>query len=295
MHDPLAGIEAKLQRGDHHLERIEMEVAAFLYSKPWKVAFERDRDRGLHWQVASFVIERHPPTGWSIRVGEAVHQYRASLDHLMTDLSRLRRPKLRVDKSPNFPICPSPGQFWAKKADTGHIPATSIKRAVRLEHFAELERLQPKKPEDLHGSGELSAPMALAVLRWIDDLDKHATVRPGFIAPKSIHYNSLWSIGNYGDIVIGATDPDFEEIYRAFDPLDDGAQLYRARFRIPSRTQMNVPMTIEPDVNFGMAPYEWVTLEVIRGCFIWVRRIIERFREITPEFQIGAHLERPSS
>jgi hypothetical protein len=44
-------------------------------------------------------------------------------------------------------------------------------------------------------------------------------------------------------------------------------------------------MTIEPDVSFGMAPYEWVTLEVLGACFIWVRRIIERFREITPEFR----------
>jgi hypothetical protein len=59
---------------------------------------------------------------------------------------------------------------------------------------------------------------------------------------------------------------------------------------------MSVPMTIEPDVNFGTVPYAWVTLEILRVCFASVRQIIDRFREITPEFQIatGVHLEPPS-
>jgi hypothetical protein len=211
--DPLAGIVSKFQRGDHHLERVELEVAAFLYSKPWQVAFERDRERGRDWWLATFAIERYPPAEWSIRVGEAVHQYRAGLDHLMTALATLRRPQFanRPDRTPNFPICPEPGQFWVA-SDTGHIPAKSIKGDVRPEHFAELERLQPKQPEDLHGSSEITVPMALAILRWMDDFDKHATMRPGFIAPKRVSYHPLWSIGNYGNIDPEGGDPDSEQI-----------------------------------------------------------------------------------
>lgn len=249
MTDPLAGIAAKLERGEHHFKRVELEVAAFLQSNPWQVAFERDPDRGHDWYIAWFVIERHPPAEWSIRVGEAVHQYRSVLDHLMTELSRLRHRGyvLRPDRTKNFPIHPTPGEFWAE-TKPGRSPAKTISREVRAEHFTELERLQPKKPEDMHGSSELSAPAALAVLRWMDDLDKHATVRPGFIAPKSIRYNAFWSVGNYGDIHVDAGDPDFEEIYRPFDPLNHGAQLYRARFRFGP--QMSVPMTIEPDAPF---------------------------------------------
>lgn len=284
--DPLAGIVGKLDRGDHHLKRVQVEVAAFLYSNPWKVAFERDRQRGANWYLARFVIERYPPPEWSIRVGEAVHQYRSSLDHLMTELARLQRPVYirRPDRSPNFPICTQPGQFWAK-SDTGHIPANTVRRAVRPEHFTELERLQPKQPEDLRGpGGKISAPMALGLLRWMDDLDKHATLRPGFIAPKSITYHAFWSIGNYGDVDPDAGDPDFEEIYKPLGPLDHSTKLYRAKFRFGPH--MSVPMTIEPDVSFGMAPYEWVTIEVLWACFSWVRRIIDRFREVTPEFNV---------
>lgn len=282
--EPLAGILAKLERGDHHLKRLKPEIAAFLYSNPWHVSFERDPQRGRKsWYLARFVVERDPPAEWSIRVGEAVHQYRAGLDHLMTELARLRHPVYvrRPDRSPNFPICPTPGQFWAK-SETGRIPATSIRKAVRPEHFAELERLQPKKPEDLHESSGLAAPMALALLRWMDDLDKHATVRPGFIAPRSVTYHAYWSVGNYGDVP-DAGDSDFEEIYSPLNPLNNGTQLYRARFRFGP--QMSVPMTIEPDISFGMAPYEWVTLEVLRACFSWVRRIVDDFRAITPEFR----------
>jgi hypothetical protein len=282
--DRLAGISAKLERGDHHFERVELEVAAFLYSNPWKVAFQRDPQRGLNWWLATFAIERYPPAEWSIRVGEAVHQYRSALDHLMTELSRLRHKGyiLRPDRSKNFPIYPTPGEFWAE-TEPGHSPAKTVGKEVRAEHFAELERLQPKQPKDMEGSGELPAPLALALLRWVDDLDKHAAVRPSFIAPKSVKYHALWSVGNYGNIDIGAEDTDWVELWKAFAPLHHGTQLYSARFRFGP--QMSVPMTIEPDVNFGMAPHEWITLETLRGCFEWVRRIIDRFREITPEFR----------
>lgn len=287
--DHLAGIWAKLQRGDHHLERVEMEVAAFLYSKPWTVAFKPEPQRGRMWYTASFVIKRKPPADWSIRLGEAVHQYRSGLDHLMTELVLLRHPGRRPDKTVNFPICSNPGQFWAPAEIGGHAPAVPVKEGVRAKHFTELERLQPKEPEDMQGSGELSVPMALAIVRRIDDFDKHATVRPGFIAPKSIHYNSLWAIGNYGDILINSPDPDpdFEEIYTPFETLNNGAQLYYARFRFPptqDSSNMSVPMVIEPDVSFGIPPYPWITLQAVRRSFELVRRIIDRFREITPEF-----------
>jgi hypothetical protein len=284
MTDPLGGIVDKCHRGDHHLERVGFEVSSFLHSRPWHVAIERDPDRGRDWHIAQFIIERNPPAEWSIRVGEAVHQYRSGLDHLMTALSRLRHATYvaRPDRSPNFPIFPAPGQFWAR-SDTGRIPANSVRKEVRPEHFTELERLQPRKPEDLRGSGELGAQLALAILRWMDDLDKHAIVRPGFIAPKAITYHAYWNIGNYGDLDPDTLNADFEEIYQPLGPLDHGTQLYRARLRFGP--QMSSPMTIEPDVSFGMEPYEWVTLDVLRGRFVWVRRIIDRFREITPEFQ----------
>lgn len=284
MNEPLAGILAKLQRGDHHLERLELEVAAFLYSKPWHVAFERQPQRGPRWWLATFMIERYPPSEWSIRLGEAVHQYRSSLDHLMTDLARLRHKGYvaRPDRTPNFPIHPTPGSFWLPN-EAGRVPAGSIRKEVRAKHFTELERLQPKKPEDLRGSGEMVAPLALAVLRWMDDLDKHATLRPGFIGPKSVHYSALWNHGNTDDIDPEIDHLDFEEIYRPLDPLYHGAKLYMARFRY--NPGMDVPMAIEPGVSFGMLPYDWVTLESIRACFVWVRRIVARFREITPEFR----------
>lgn len=294
--DPLAGIATKLQRGDHHFEGVELEVAAFLHSNPWKVAFKRDPQRGRDWWLATFDIERYPPPEWTIRVGEAVHQYRSALDHLMTELSRLRHKRyiLRPDGSENFPICDKPGEFWAE-TKPGHSPARTIRKEVWSKHFTELERLQPKQPEDIHGSGELPVASALGVLRWIDNLDKHATVRPSFIAPKRVSYNPFWSIGNYGDVPLDSPgDPDSHELWKPFGPLDHGTKLYSARFRFGP--QMSVPMTIEPDVNFGMPPYDWVTLEVLRACFVWVHRIIDRFRDITPEFQppFDVHLERPS-
>src|SRR5207249_2036789 len=112
MTDPLAGIVCKLDRGFEHLVEVECEVAAFLDSKPWHIAFEDDPEPG--WTLARFAVEREPPLQLSVIAGEAVAQFHSSLDHLMTELAILRRPQLRFrpDRSPNFPIYPRPGEFW---------------------------------------------------------------------------------------------------------------------------------------------------------------------------------------
>lgn len=288
MTDPLAGIVAKLNRGDHHLERLMTERAAFLYDQPWEIAFKQEHHVGWQWFLATFEIKRDPPAEWSIRVGEAVHQYRAGLDHLMTQLVWLRHPGVRADRTSNFPILPEPGSFWSTTA-TGRSPADSIRADVLPHHFAALERLQPKSVKRPRGQRGMSVHYALALLKWLDDMDKHALVRPSFIGPERVTLHTYWHGGDNVEL----ENTKWEQLYEPFvDPLEHGTKLYRAQ--LVHGPRMSVPMTIEPDVNFGSPPaFPWVTLDSVRTSFDWVRRIITRFRRITPEFRASRDIARP--
>jgi len=273
MTDPLAGIVAKLGRGDHHLAKLEVERAAFLYDKPWDIAFKRQPQAGWQWFLATFEIKRDPPAEWSIRLGEAVHQYRDSLDHLMTQLVWLRHPGVRADRTGNFPIYHEPGSFWSAPA-TGRSPADSIKEDVRPAHFAALARLQPKAVMRARRQSGMSVHYALALLKWLDDMDKHALVRPGFIGPERVTVHAFWHGGGNPEL----ENTKWQQLYEPFvDPLEHGSKLYRAQ--LVHGPGMSVPMTIEPDVNFGSpSDFPWVTLNSVRTSFQWVRRIIARFR-----------------
>lgn len=280
MTDPLAGLLAKLNRGDELLDQLDVQRAAFLYDKPWEVAFKREPQAGWQWFLATFEIKRDPPIEWSIRLGEAVHQYRSGLDHLMTELVWLRRPGIRADRTGNFPICARPGSFWATPA-MGRSPAEHVRKQVRPEHFSALERLQPKDSKRSRRPTGMSVHYALALLKWLDDMDKHALVRPSFIGPERVTMHTYWHGGGNAEL----ENSKWQQLYQPFvDPFEHGTKLYIAQ--LVHGPRHGVPMTIEPDVNFGSTPaFPWVTLGSVRSSFQWVRRIVTRFRRITPEFR----------
>lgn len=269
--DRLAGIVGKLDRGFEHLKEVEGQVANFFEDTPWAIAHKPDAEPG--WLVATFDIKREPPLQLSIVAGEAVAQFHSSLDHLMTELAILRLPQIRrrPDRAPNFPIYPDPGEFWRPGRDGTRSAATRVGGEVRAEHFTELERLQPRNPEDLlDGDGHLTVARALAITRWINNLNKHATVRPAFFGPRRV--------GSHTDPNVA----EFEWIYEPGMRLYPDTKLYRAKF--VGEPEMGMPMTVEPDLSFGTRPFEWVTLGTIHACGEWVRWIVDRFRALTPEF-----------
>lgn len=281
--DPLAGVVGKLDRGFAHLEEAERKVAAFLHEKPWHITHKADPKRG--WKTGVFVIEREPPLEWSILIGEAMGQFHSSLDHLMTELARLRHTGYikRPDRSPNFPICSSPGEFWRVSAMTGKVPANAVRRAVRPEHFAELERVQPREPEDVRPrGGGWTFPLALFVIRASDNVNKHATVRPALMSPREANYREV--------------DPNilgFDPIWEPMAPLYNGTKLYRVKFA--GKPEVGVPFDVVPEVDFAMSPLHWLPIDTIRMCGESVARIVQRFRTVTPEFDRRSHETPPES
>ena len=82
--DALAGIRAKLDRANAHLESINGEVQAFRKRQPYRVEGQFDAQRGGY--VFKLHIVERPPIAWGVLSGELVHNVRSALDNLVWEL-----------------------------------------------------------------------------------------------------------------------------------------------------------------------------------------------------------------
>jgi hypothetical protein len=266
---PLAGIEAKIDRGFEHLAELEAEVGSFFRDNPYRIAHERDGDTG--WHIAAFRIDHEPPIRLGIVAGEALGQFRSALDHLTTQMAILRRPGPST-RHDNFPIHLTREEFLKKPGPGGKSPRARIRHAVRPAHFALIESWQPYQPVQRDPTGRLSEQRALAVLQWFTNLDKHELVRPAFVAAQGIRVHQEPNVSGFD----WTMDPEAN--------LHDETHLYRVQFMDESKMDMDKPMRLTIDLTFGEGSYPWVSPETVLGCGDRIRDIVESFRRITPEF-----------
>jgi hypothetical protein len=81
---PLAGVLAKLNRAQEHLEALHSQLPAFLDRKPHRFSAELDPER-RRYSMRVTILE-DPPLEWSIIVGDIAHNLRSALDHLAWQL-----------------------------------------------------------------------------------------------------------------------------------------------------------------------------------------------------------------
>lgn len=94
------GCLAKLDRADEHLEALSAETLAFLRSRPIELRGEMDKDIGRY--SVRIRLKERPPVRLGLIVGDAVHNLRAALDHLATNLAILGGAKTRSKTSFQF-------------------------------------------------------------------------------------------------------------------------------------------------------------------------------------------------
>lgn len=116
------------------------------------------------------VFQRRPPLlHWGTIVGDIVHNLRASLDHIVYNISYRRDPAtFENDNTTAFPICDTPSAFVGPKRRDWE-PRHEI-RGLPDDAKAIIEALQPYH----RGDDMLMDP--LRILREMDDIDKHRTV-----------------------------------------------------------------------------------------------------------------------
>lgn len=166
MEPSLKGPRAKLDRANEHLRLLDSETAAFYEGtaaegKPYVVESEFRPDSSEY--VFYVNPKREPPLRLGILLGDFAHNLRSALDHLVCQLALLNGP---TDCSTTqFPICFTESRF--KEV------AGNWLKGVAPRHRAAIKRAQP------YECGE-PEKHALAILDWVDRIDKHRSVHPAF-------------------------------------------------------------------------------------------------------------------
>ena len=157
----LSSAWAKFHRAEEHINTFEAEAAAWLNLKPYRVTIEHNVDFSCYWATIQTI---HIPNleRWSLVIGDAVHNLRCALDHLVYAIAIFRtqmNPPPRKKKW-FFPIRYDVASF--QSALTDHKIA-KLGTAV----CKEIERFQP------YNRRHDTLPPLLGILRIFDDSDKH--------------------------------------------------------------------------------------------------------------------------
>jgi hypothetical protein len=171
MPDPFDEIEAKIDRAGEHIDALNGEIRHWAEGNPYSIEAE-PKGQSTHHRIYVRLHEVPDVRRWGLLLGDAVHNMRSALDHLVYALA------IRVtgqDPPPGFDrlqfvIVDDPsdwkGQMWHLK------PLSDEMRAL-------IESVQPYKTTPLDR-------VQYDLLRWLrelDDADKHRVIRPVFIAP----------------------------------------------------------------------------------------------------------------
>ena len=139
--------------------------------KPYRFVSKVDVETSRY--LLRIVIEREPPVGWSLIVGDFVQNLRAALDHLVWQLVRANGQQ--PGRSIAFPIFDQEPPMRR-----GHRERERWKAMTRGVHPAALrfiERLQPYSP-----GGDGPSRNVLTALRKLSNEDKHRTILSAFSA-----------------------------------------------------------------------------------------------------------------
>lgn len=201
MHVP-ASAEAKIARGREHIEAVDVAITAFLDAMPYSL----DRRLKSEGRVHEYVMTQYtePPEYIGLLVGDAVHNLRSALDHIVFSLAvegaKAAGQKLtkKEARTLQYPICDSPGDFRERVSKGCLLHVDPF--AQEIIELYQPYHLQPRNPER-------SVP---GCLRDLDNTDKHRTIAtvsnivhwdayslpPGVERPKSEYPRSEWQPGS---------------------------------------------------------------------------------------------------
>ena len=170
---------AKLRRADEHMDSVKRQIHAWMDRNPYRGVQQTNPEHTRH----SFVFKViHAPDieRWSLVTGDAFHNLRCVLDHLVyaVAVNELDPARLtdKVAKGLAFPICDGPSDFKSK-----YWRIEPLSQPVK----ATVEALQP------YNRRHPQLPPLLAILRDFDDLDKHRTLQLAMSQPVDGQFQNI--------------------------------------------------------------------------------------------------------
>lgn len=229
--EPVRSWDRKLDRAEEHIEALAKAIEAFVGTDPYAVDRRLDAEGADH--VYFFSRFTDPPDSIALLVGDAVHNLRASLDHIVFSLAQegakaagISMTK-RAETSIQFPIAVSPENF------DDQVGSHRL-RFVAPEAKAVIERLQPYWLSP--GQPERSW---IAGINSLDITDKHRTIP------------ALGTVVSYYAFTAPAGEDQPQVIPRMVaGEWGVSAEIVRYRFSEP-----------KPDVNLEFNPTFTVTID----------------------------------
>lgn len=195
----LDSVFAKIERAREHADLLDKELTAWIDGNPYALHLKVNSDF-TRYSVIISILKPPPLQRWSLIFGDAIHNLRSALDHLIYAISI---HALKADPPPNerrsaFLINDTPSDFKSK-----HWRVADLSQPVRQA----IESVQP------YNRKHANMPPLLTLLRDFDDADKHRLIKvvlqrpvefnisitgPG-LRPEDQHFESA-----YMDVVDGA-------------------------------------------------------------------------------------------
>lgn len=215
---PLDSVRWKLWRAQQHVEAVHDTAHEFLQSDFYAFGMEQDRKGRLVLKI----VEAQPmPPVLSVLIGDAAHNLRSALDHLMFLLARPRTEA--QERYVQFPLMDRRRKFAGTK---GNMPG--VARGV----WTAVERLQPyhrRKWPDTALLGHISV---------IDNWDKHRTLTTTAAALEGSRLNLT---------INGSTSLRRRESFRGrIEPGAIVARLEMGYSEVGAKVEVNSELTLMP-------------------------------------------------
>jgi hypothetical protein len=196
----LGSVLAKIDRACEHTQAIKNEIRAWGDRQPYFITRDVNANSTVYRLIANIGIEP-PLQKWTLMVGDAIHNLRSALDHLIYAVAVYEASGQNPPPDENrlsFPICDSPEKF---RDSSGKIKSLSAGIRTAIETCQPYNRRHP----DL--------PPLLSILAVSDNTDKHKMLRlaqsaivkgnVGFVGPGALNANSVTFSANAGEIKNG--------------------------------------------------------------------------------------------
>jgi hypothetical protein len=257
-HRRLVSAGLKLARAEVHLKALEAASRRYIETDPRPLQFQHQDEldeHGLPWRVTRWKVREMPPPRLGLIAGDAVHNMRCALDHLMAGLCRLNG--WRGPRTPDFPIHAS-----SPDRERGRQSWTKTLRPLSEAHRTAIRDLQPYRNPGVQSK-------RLIALSTLDNTDKHEIVSAGAIAVGEPEH----------PLVVGESVP---VLWRR-GIAEDGAEVMR--FMLPRHRAVSVQSFITVGLVFGDKE---VPLHDMKAMHEVVADLVARF---APDF--GAPPEGP--
>lgn len=186
---PLFGCQLKLDRAYDHIETLNQAAQRFLRRYPHETVLEPNFQAPEY--RAWIKVRDTPPHELSTIIGDAVHNLRSTLDHLVYQLA------VANDKSPSGTLYPA---FVGDPLDPGTDKRTrdrwkSLSKLIHPDDLAKIEVTQPYRGRNLGNRHPLS------MLNELSNRDKHREIH----LSASVLMNSRFGFEAVRDVELGDT------------------------------------------------------------------------------------------